>query len=175
VQEIKVDKTPPLVTVSSPTEGQVFILNEAAQFAFACDDGLSGVASCLGSLPSGGALDTATLGPKTVTVDAADLAGNTASVIRHYSVISVSEALEALIVEVADLNLVKGIENSLDSKLEQAQKALEAANAGQRQDAAKKLLAFINEVEAQRGKALSMEQADQLVAAAERILVMLAG
>jgi len=41
---------------------------------------------------------------------------------------------------------------SLDAKLQNVQAALEAVNAGQREDAASKLAAFINAVEAQRRK-----------------------
>lgn len=52
-------------------------------------------------------------------------------------------------------------------------RALEADNAAGRQDTAKKLKAFIAFVEAQRGKALTDEQASQLVELASEILAEL--
>ena len=51
--------------------------------------------------------------------------------------------------------------------------ALEAANAGQREDSANKLGAFMNAVEAQRGKAVTDAQADELITMARRILAVL--
>ncbi len=75
-----------------------------------------------------------------------------------------------LINEVTLLNLQNGIENAFDSKLENVIASLDAANAGQRNDAANKLDAFINAVEAQRGNALSDTEADNLIAKATEIL-----
>jgi hypothetical protein len=57
--------------------------------------------------------------------------------------------------------------------LQNVQAALTAANAGQRQDAINQLLAFINAVEAQRGKALTNAQADQLELMCRQILASL--
>lgn len=73
------------------------------------------------------------------------------------------------------MNLQQGIENSLDAKLENAQDALLAANAGNRNDAVNKLEAFVNAVEALRGKALTDAQADQLVSVANSIIAILLG
>ena len=84
-----------------------------------------------------------------------------------------TEAIKSLIAYVISLNLKQGIENSLDAKLDNALRALEAANAGLRQDAANKILAFINEIEAQRDKALTNEQANTLLEKASDILLML--
>ena len=73
----------------------------------------------------------------------------------------------------AGFNLKQGIANSLDAKLQNAMEAYQAANAGNRQDVINKLMAFINAVEAQRGKELTSAQADQLIAEANRILSVL--
>jgi hypothetical protein len=81
--------------------------------------------------------------------------------------------LELLVELVASFNLQQGIANSFDAKLQNALEALQAANAGQRQDAVNKLLAFMNAVEAQRDKELTSEQADQLIALVMRILSVL--
>lgn len=73
---IKIDKTAPTISVTSPTAGS-YLLNQAATVDFSCTDNLSGVASCTGSSPNGSALDTASIGAQSVTVSATDLAGNT--------------------------------------------------------------------------------------------------
>lgn len=80
---------------------------------------------------------------------------------------SPTDMLEALIIRVKSFNLKQGISKSLAVKL---QNALNAANAGQRSDAINKLGAFINECEAQRGKALTSNQADQLIGHANQII-----
>lgn len=77
-----------------------------------------------------------------------------------------------LIDAVDALNLQKGIDNSLDAKLQNAVDSLNAANADQRQDAVNKLGAFINAVEAQtgEGKPLTEEEANSLIADANFII-----
>lgn len=67
------------------------------------------------------------------------------------------------------MNLQQGIDNSFDTKLKNALASLEALNAEKRDDAINKLYAFINEVEAQREKKLTNEQADYLIAGAQAI------
>lgn len=80
------------------------------------------------------------------------------------------EDIEELIADVEGMNLQQGLDNSLDAKLTAALEALEALNAGQRNDAVNKLNAFINEVEAQQGKKLTSEQADYLIAEVQAII-----
>jgi hypothetical protein len=65
---------------------------------------------------------------------------------------------------VQTLNLSNGIANSLDAKLQNALQALDAANAGDSVSACNRLGAFLSEVRAQAGKALTTEQAQQLTA-----------
>lgn len=83
------------------------------------------------------------------------------------------DTIERLIIATRALNLRQGVANSLDAKLENARKALEAQNAGDRQDAIQKLQAFINEVNAQRGGEITGEQADLLVAMAGNVVSQL--
>jgi photosystem II stability/assembly factor-like uncharacterized protein len=71
---------------------------------------------------------------------------------------------------IASLNLGNGISTELDSKLHNVEAALNAANSGNRGDALNKLQAFINSVQAQRGKKLTYEQADYLIKAAQMIM-----
>jgi parallel beta-helix repeat protein len=89
------------------------------------------------------------------------------------TIITPAQAIDGLIGIVEAMNLQQGIENSFDVKLEAAQDALVAANAGIREDAVNKLKAFVNAVEAQRGKVVTGEQADQLVNYANRIIAVL--
>jgi len=84
-----------------------------------------------------------------------------------------AEGVSELIKFVESFNLKQGIENSLDAKLQNALAALDAANAGLRQDAINKMQAFINSVEAQRGNALTDDQADSLVDIANAIILLL--
>lgn len=82
------------------------------------------------------------------------------------------DTVDALVSETRAMNLQQGIANSLDTKLQNAQDALTASNAGKREDALNKLQAFINSVEAQRGKELSNEQADLLIAMTQNIMAV---
>ena len=80
------------------------------------------------------------------------------------------EQIDDLMMFVLSINLPPGIENSLIVKLEDAQQELEAGNiAGACDD----LGAFINQVQAQAGKKLTTDQANQLVAAASEIRALL--
>ena len=76
------------------------------------------------------------------------------------------EAIEDVIEDVEEMNLPPW-NNSLIVKLENAIDALNMNNTGA---AINKLEAFINEVEAKKGKVLTEEQADALIAAAQWII-----
>jgi Concanavalin A-like lectin/glucanases superfamily len=87
---------------------------------------------------------------------------------------SATGALTSLVGFVQTLNLAKGISNSLDSKLQNALLALDAASAGDSPSACGRLMAFQNEVNAQSGKALTSSQAEQLSTMAYRVQAALA-
>lgn len=74
---------------------------------------------------------------------------------------------------VQTLNLSRGIANSLDMKLQSVLEALDAASAGDAPSACNRMDAFLNEVSAQSGKALTEQQAAQLVVLAEQVRVAL--
>ncbi len=78
--------------------------------------------------------------------------------------------ISALINTVNSFQLPKGLQTSLDAKL---QDALSAVNAGNTATACSDLTDFISEVHAQSGKKLTLAQADQLIAAATQIQVVL--
>jgi hypothetical protein len=69
--------------------------------------------------------------------------------------------------EIKGLNLPKGTENSLISKMDSATKSLEK---GKPTPAVNQLEACINEVQAQRGKKIPMVKADELIASIRAII-----
>ena len=82
------DVTPPTIDIDVPVDGGRYEVTRLVTADYACaDTGGSGLASCTGPVPSGGALDTSTVGQKTFVVTASDGAGNTASVTAHYEVV----------------------------------------------------------------------------------------
>ncbi|UCG68056.1 MAG: right-handed parallel beta-helix repeat-containing protein, partial [Thermoplasmata archaeon] len=82
------------------------------------------------------------------------------------------EALKDLMEDVDDLDLPKGTENSLISKLNGAYESLED---GKDNAAVNKIGAFIREVFAQRGKKLTEEEAEALIEAARKIIESISG
>jgi len=70
------DQEGPQVFIDRPLPGQRFKQDEDVRAAFRCTDDTA-VASCTGSVADGARLDTATLGDKSITVTATDLAGHT--------------------------------------------------------------------------------------------------
>ena len=86
------DATDPTVTITVPPEGATYGQGELVTADYACaDEGGSGLASCIGTVADGTAIDTSTLGAKSFIVDAADVAGNTASLKHTYTVTMAEE------------------------------------------------------------------------------------
>jgi len=86
----EMDSTPPAITLTTPAEGAIYTLNQVVLADYTCEDdepGGSGLASCVGDVPDGAAIDTASVGPNTFTVAAEDNAGNIASLTQTYSVV----------------------------------------------------------------------------------------
>jgi hypothetical protein len=82
----QVDKRPPSITVTRPSGS--YYVGQSVTAAYSCADGGAGVAagSCTGTVADGVALDTASLGTKQFTVDAADTVGNAAREVVSYDV-----------------------------------------------------------------------------------------
>ncbi|MFN8496621.1 MAG: choice-of-anchor Q domain-containing protein [Anaerolineae bacterium] len=92
---VKVDKTAPTITITSPADGAVYPQGAPLTASFSCaDPGGSGLASCVGTVANGSSISTAVVGAYSFTVTATDTAGNTASrTVRYvvgYTVTSVS-------------------------------------------------------------------------------------
>jgi hypothetical protein len=82
------DAAAPTVQITAPADGATYAQGDSVTADYACSDGPdgSGVASCDGTAPAGSAIDTASAGEHTFTVDAVDEAGNRASATVHYTV-----------------------------------------------------------------------------------------
>jgi Bacterial pre-peptidase C-terminal domain len=73
------DTMAPAIDVRSPLNGSVHPLGEVVAADYSCSDeaGGSGLASCLGTVADGAAVDTSSVGEKAFRVDAVDVGGNT--------------------------------------------------------------------------------------------------
>ena len=83
------DSSAPTITITTPAEGETYLLGQAVNADYACQDeeGGSGLASCVGTVANGSPIDTSSVGSKSLMVNAADNAGNSASVTHNYSVV----------------------------------------------------------------------------------------
>ena len=85
----RADSDKPTVNISRPKDGADFKLGQVVQAHFKCADkkkGNSGLASCVGTVANGHAIDTSTVGDHTFTVSGTDVAGNVTTVVHHYHV-----------------------------------------------------------------------------------------
>ncbi len=80
------DTTEPTIEIASPEDGGSYVLRQTVDADYACDDGLSGVDSCEGTVANGTPFDTSSLGGHSFTVEASDRAGNTAELTVAYEV-----------------------------------------------------------------------------------------
>jgi hypothetical protein len=83
------DVTAPGITITTPSDGGAYTLGSTVSADYSCADeaGGSGLASCVGTVANGTAIDTAAIGSHSFTVDAEDNAGNTSSLTNNYKVI----------------------------------------------------------------------------------------
>jgi hypothetical protein len=84
VGPLNVDTMPPTVNLSAPTANAVYGEGQSVTASYSCPDAVSGVASCVGSVASGSAIDTSN-GPHSFTVTATDRAGNSTSTTVQYT------------------------------------------------------------------------------------------
>lgn len=81
----RVDRKPPAITITSPTATS-YMRHALVKASYACADAGSGVATCSGPTPNGGAIDTSTGGLHAYLVTATDSVGNTATASVVYTV-----------------------------------------------------------------------------------------
>ena len=82
---IMVDEKPPTIIINAPVNGN-YLLNATNVASYQCQDGGSGLQSCLGPVGDGMNLDTSSVGNHTFTVSAKDNVGNAASVSSTFAV-----------------------------------------------------------------------------------------
>jgi len=181
------DTTPPTITINEP-QVQEYLHSESIDLDFSAVDLESGMASISAILDeaiviSGQTIDlyTLSLGHHTLTVTAVDNAGNTATKSVTFTVIATIDSLISLVQKFFE-NEASGsslketslenhytseVENSLLDKLFSAKAQIEK---GRKKPAINILNAFINQVKAQAGKALSAEEATILITDARYVI-----
>jgi len=83
-----VDDVGPTVTIVRPRQGAVYRQGQVVTASYSCDDGGgSGVAVCSGPVASGGRLATGSVGVRSFSVTAQDVAGNPTVVTHNYRVV----------------------------------------------------------------------------------------
>lgn len=83
---IRRDATAPLILISAPAATS-YTVNQTVAASYSCTDVVSGIKSCIGPVAIGANLNTTSAGVKSVTVNAADNAGNTSSANVNYTVV----------------------------------------------------------------------------------------
>ena len=103
------DTTPPDITLTTPAAGASYTLGQLVNAEYSCQDeaGGSGLVSCVGPVTNGDPIDTATVSPRTFTVEAADAAGNRASRSHVYSVVYDFEGFFSPVDDPPTFNAVK--------------------------------------------------------------------
>jgi hypothetical protein len=81
----RIDRKAPSIAITVPAGG-TYAVHQVVAASYTCADGGSGVATCAGPVPLGGALDTATPGTKTFAVEARDAVGNAGRASSDYEV-----------------------------------------------------------------------------------------
>jgi hypothetical protein len=85
---VMIDTVAPAITITTPADGAAYYLNQVLAANYACSDATSGVApgSCTGPVASGANMSTSSAGPRSFTVTAVDVAGNSAVKTHAYTV-----------------------------------------------------------------------------------------
>jgi hypothetical protein len=87
IASVKIDRIAPDITVNTPANGSVYILNQNVPASWLVSDGSSLVAWTNGSVRNNQPIDTAAVGTKTFSAQAGDNAGNNASLTARYFVV----------------------------------------------------------------------------------------
>jgi len=84
---ISIDKTAPLINLSSPVDGASYYLDQSVAADFTVTEAGSGLAGVTSTAADGSLLVTSVAGPGAFNVSATDQAGNSASVTHNYAVV----------------------------------------------------------------------------------------
>ncbi|MEA2126953.1 MAG: hypothetical protein QOI80_3735, partial [Solirubrobacteraceae bacterium] len=85
---VRIDSKAPSVTIATPAEGAQVPIGSGAKADFACADAGSGIASCVGTVADGAAIDKGAVGKRALTVTAIDKLGKLTVVTRRYRVVA---------------------------------------------------------------------------------------
>lgn len=77
---------PPAVSITTPAQGSTYTINRSVIAAYACTSPALSPVTCVGTVPNGSRIDTASAGSKTFTVAASDLASNSTTKSVTYTV-----------------------------------------------------------------------------------------
>ncbi|MEX1157302.1 MAG: hypothetical protein WEC79_00040 [Thermomicrobiales bacterium] len=166
------DTTAPVITITSPPAGSVFDTDDFSNIAYTVSDGGigSGVASDAvtfdgDAATNGQQLDMFFLDPgvHTIVVSSVDNLGNASEETRLFEVHATAESLASNLTRAFEMDLLKnkGIYNSLHSKMQAADAAHDR---GQHATEWNLLNAFVNQLEAQRGKGIDLTTANRFIA-----------
>ena len=89
---VRIDKMAVGIVLSQPGNGATYDFNHVINASFSCSDAVSGVASCVGTVPNGSPIATSTSGAHQFTVVVTDVAGNTSLTQISYTVRQPNEA-----------------------------------------------------------------------------------
>jgi hypothetical protein len=83
------DRPPPTIEISSPADGATYVQGQAVNASYSCAPAAgTGLEWCEGPIESGEPIDTSTLGPASLTVEAEDEDGGTASKTVNYTIVA---------------------------------------------------------------------------------------
>lgn len=159
ITDVDVDLTAPTVGFSGAQT--TYDADDRIVITCSASDALSGLASS--SCPQVDEPAWSYAGATTLTASATDFGGNTASDQVSLTVAVTTEGLCQLVTSLSDS---EGVALSLCSKLRGAQAS---EDRGQETTAAQQRAAFRNEVEGQRGKAFTAQEADRLIALSRQL------
>jgi beta propeller repeat protein len=162
---VQIDKTPPSLTLpaANETADATSPAGATVTYTVSATDNLT-TNPTVACAPASGS--TFPIGTTTVVCTATDAAGNSASGSFQVLVQGAAAQVSNLIGIVQSFNLLEGITDSLDAKLANIKSALTAGKPGNATSSCNQLTAFSNE--AQAGKALTTDEASQLVSSANR-------
>jgi len=161
-----VDTKAPTITITTPANGAKYLLKQVLSAQYSIYDAV-GVLSTTAPVPVGGPIPTGQLGTQTFTVTAKDYGNNTATNSVTYTVLTSAQGTQNLKSGVSNSPIPQGIKNGLNAKLDAA---INALNQGNKKEAINILQAFINMINAQRGKSITNAQADSWIAEAQKII-----
>ena len=170
-----VDTTPPTVSISSP-QAKEYLHTAIVPVAWTAVDTESGVASESATLDGSPVTKGQTvdllylaLGPHKVTVTAKDKAGNTGSASVTFNVVANIDSLIAAKDRACALGWIDSADvcSGLGDKLVAAKGAIER---GQSNTARNQLNGFLNQLEAQKGRAVNLQAYNLLKADAQYVI-----